>query len=278
MNRVVLSIVIAASLTWTASLLGQTPPTPPPNVLQISREEVKPGRVAEHEKLETEWARAYARANWPTNYLAVVALTGPPEAWFITGYESFVAVEKDQKSFEGASALRTQTEKFGQQDAELLDSAQNMIAVYRDELSYGQRPDLGKMRYFSITTTRVRPGHDHEFVEARKMVKAAHEKANIPERLSMWQVTSGAPTGTYLQLVPRKSLVELDEAPKLHGSAYETALGGEEGQKKLRELQAASILSAETNHFAFNPKMSHPSKEWMDSDPTFWAVPSVSSR
>jgi hypothetical protein len=45
---------------------------------------------------------------------------------------------------------------------------------------------------------------------------------------------------------------------------------GEDGMKKLEELSAASIESSETNLFAFNPKMSYVSDDWVKADPDFW--------
>lgn len=272
MDRWLASLVVASILAGVSSLTAQAPAEQPsPNVLQIYREVVKPGKTSAHEKVEVGWPRAYAKAKWPTNYLAIVSVTGPSEAWFITGYESFAALQQEQTNSEQATALKAETDQLSAQDGEFLSDFRSMIAVYRDDMSYGARSNLALMRYFTITRYLVRPGHAAEFVEARKIVKAAHEKANVPERLSVWQVVSGAPAGTYLTIAARKSLGELDDNPKLHGSAYQAALGGEAGEKKLAELNAASVINSEQNHFAFSPKMSYPPKEWIDADPTFWA-------
>jgi hypothetical protein len=46
---------------------------------------------------------------------------------------------------------------------------------------------------------------------------------------------------------------------------------GEEGMKKLSELSAASMESAQTNLFIFNPRESYVSDKWVAADP-FWRV------
>jgi hypothetical protein len=40
--------------------------------------------------------------------------------------------------------------------------------------------------------------------------------------------------------------------------------------KKLNELSAAAIESSQTNLFAFNPRMSYVSDDWVKADPEFW--------
>ena len=71
-------------------------PTPPPKVLSVIREFVKPGKSgAPHEKAESAFVQAMTRAKWPTHYLAVSSITGKPRVLFLTGYDSFEAWEKD---------------------------------------------------------------------------------------------------------------------------------------------------------------------------------------
>src|SRR5262249_34290246 len=123
--------------------------------------------------------------------------------------------------------------------------------------------------YFYVTTFRVRPGHGNDFVEANKIIKAAHEKADVPEHWAVYQVTLGMPAGTYLTFQPLKTLADVDAFEQNHGKAFQDAIG-EEGQKKLRELASAGYLSFEANVFAFNPKMSYASKETASADPDFW--------
>jgi hypothetical protein len=242
----------------------------PPKVLQIFREEVKPGKGSIHEKTEAGWPKAFAKAKWPVHYLAVTSVTGPGEAWFLSGYPSYAAYETDQRNIEKDATLTAETQRLSAIDGELLTQGRSMLASFREDLSYNTGADLSKMRYFSITVTRVRPGHEAEFVEARKIVKAAHEKAGLPDGMAIYQVSSGAPSGTFLGIVARQTLEELDKSAAIHGEAYMQALGGDAGQKKLADIQSSAIVSSETNVFAFSPSMSYSSPEMIAGDPAFW--------
>jgi hypothetical protein len=244
--------------------------TPPPNIVQIFREEVKPGHGAAHARTEAGWPRAFAKANWPTHYLAVTSVTGPPDAWFIAGYESMAAWEQDQKNIEKNTALQAETDRLSEQDSQHLSGVRSVVARYRADLSHRPGVSIPNMRYFSIAVVRVRPGHTEEYEEVRKMVKAAHEKAGLKDNHSVFQVIAGMPSGTFLVFTPMKSLAEVDAGPQLHGESYQAAMGGEDGQKKLRELVSASVITGETQIFAFSPGMSYPSKEWIAADPGYW--------
>ena len=242
----------------------------PPKVLQIFREEVKPGKGAAHVKVEAGWPAAFAKANYPAHYLAMVSQTGPSEAWFMTGYPSLAAWEKDQQASEKNPVLTAELDKLSEKDGELLSGARSITANYREDLSY--RPagvKLGAMRYFYVTTIRVRPGHESDYLEANKITREAHEKANVPEHWAVYQVTLGMPSGTYLVLQPMKTLAEVDAFPDTHGKVYQEAIG-DEGKKKLREAASAGIMNSESNIFAFSPKMSYVSKETAAADPEYW--------
>jgi hypothetical protein len=261
--------------------VAQTPSAmQPPKVLQIYREEVKVGRTAAHAKIEAAWVRAYAQAKWPTHYLGMTSVTGPSEAWFLTGYPSYAAYETDTRNQQNNAAFTAENDRLSALDGDILSTGRSMIANIRDDLSYMGTPaiPMGKLRYFSVTTIRVRPGHEAEFVEARKLIKAAHEKLNMPDGAVIYQVMTGAPSGTFLQLVGRVSLEELDRNATIHGDAYMQALGGDAGQKRLNELASSSIMSTEANIFAFSPKMSYPTQATIDADPAFWAPQPVAPK
>jgi hypothetical protein len=262
---------LVTALVVPALLSAQEAPMGPPPIAQIYREVVKPGKVPAHEKLETEWTRALANAKFPVNFIAISSLTGPAEAWFLSGYASWAEYEKINNEINGSAAVAAVFARYFPQEADMLADWRGMVARFRDDLSYlpGKEP-LGTMRYFSITRTQIRPGHVGEFEEARKMIKAAHEKAKLSDGFVIYEVTSGAPAGTFLTFVARKSLAEIDQGAQIHGADYMAALGGDSAQKKLAALASSGTINAETNQFAFSPAMSYPSKETVAADPAFW--------
>lgn len=265
-----LFLTALCGLAAASTLQAQTAtPSSPPKVLQIYREVLKPGHGPAHAKTEAGWPAAFAKANWPSHYMAMTSSSGPGEAWFISAWDSYAAYEADSKAIEKEAALQAELDRLSQADGEHLANAYSMFATYREDLSYRAGVNVAEMRYFMVTTFRVKPGRGADFAAARKIVNAAHEKANMDEHWAVYQVTAGAPTGTYLLLLPMKSMAQLDVAREIHGKAYDDAMG-EENRKKVADLVNASVESSTATLFAFSPTMSYPPNEWKAAD-AYWA-------
>lgn len=258
-----LSIVSALAL----AVVAQTPaPNAPPKILRIFREDVKQGMRAAHAKVEAGWPRAFGKAKIPSHYIAVTSVSGGNEAWFFEGHDSWASIEKTEKEIEKNSALQAELNQLSQQDAAVVSGSRTLIATYNEALSrLGPHP-IAHMRYFSITTYRVRPGHGPDFVEFRTMLKSAHEKANTGNYFVVFQVVSGTQSGVYLVFRPIKSLQELDPDP-----ARPTVQFSSDDQKKLNELVASALINSETALYAFDAGMSYMPAEFIALDPTFWA-------
>lgn len=241
----------------------------PPKVLMIIREDVKVGKGAAHEKVEIGYVRAFAKANWPEHYLAMTSVSGAPEAWFVVGYDSFAGIEKERKELEKASTLSADLEKLDAQDADAISGVRRIIALYRDDLSYrAASVNIGQYRYMEVITYRVRPGHDMEFAEAAKMIRAVYEKQNLDVPWAIYQVALGGPGPTFMVIVPMKSLSEVDAA--LGRRVTMLAAIGEEGLMRLQKMAADGYINVESTIYAFSPKMSYVSKETSAADPEFW--------
>jgi hypothetical protein len=241
---------------------------PPPKVLVVFREFLKPGKGgAPHEKAESAFVQAFAHAKWPTHYLAVNSLSGKPRALFLIPYDSFEAWEKDSMATQKNAALSAALDRAAVNDGELLSDADGTVLVYEEEQSLRAPVDIAHMRYFEISLYRVRPGHRHEWTQAVKLVKAAYEK--VPEsHWAMYQAAYGQEDVTYVVFVPMKSATEIDTG---FGREKDfVAAMGEEGMKKLGELESSAVEFTQTNLFQFAPKMSYPRDEWVKADPDFW--------
>ena len=241
---------------------------PPPKVLTVTREFVKPGKNgASHEKTESAFVQALTKAKWPTHYLAVDSLSGKTRSLFFTGYESFEAWEKDVQAEEKNAALSAALDHAGVVDGELLSEMDGGAFAFREDYSLRAAVDIPHMRYFEISLFHVKPGHDKEWEALVKMYMAAYEK--IPDvHWATYEAVYGQENGTFVVFNPMKSASEIDHA-FAQGKQFEAALG-EEGMKKLGELSAAAIESSQTNLFIFNPRMSYVSDEWIKADPDFW--------
>lgn len=276
MSHRALSVLKPALIMCLASVpaaaLGQEAASsqPPPKVLQIFVESVKPGKGAAHEKVEIGWPQAFRKAKWPTRYLAMTSVSGPGEAWFMSGYDSYEAVGTDQRNVDKTPVLARELERLSQLDGELLSGTRSLIALYRPELSYrADEIDIAQMRYISVTLVTLKAGYDSAYADIRKLVNAGHEKAGLDERWAMYQVATGMPGPAYLLMIPMKSLQTMDVAEEIHGKSYQDALGVTVRQQ-LQEFARTGVASTEARLFAFSPKMSYPSDELASRDPAFW--------
>jgi hypothetical protein len=242
-----------------------------PKVLQIQREFLKPGKSGSiHETKESAFADALARAKWPTHYIGMTSLSGKSRALFFTSYDSFEAWEKDAAAVSKNAALASALDRAYAADGELLDSTDTGVFLFQEEMSLRPRPDLGAARFMEISAYHVRPGHNKEWTEAVKLVKAAYEKGVPESHWGMFQQTHGGDGGTYLVLTSHKSLSEVDTG--FANDKQFVAAMGEDGMKKLSELVAACVESSQHQLFAFNPHMSYVADEWIKSSPDFWNV------
>jgi hypothetical protein len=270
----VLALAVSATVTVpTMAAQGHTDsasPGPPP-VIQMFREEVKPGKSPLHAKTEAAWVAAYRKANLKYYYLGTTSMTGPSEAWFFSAYASMEDAEKAQMALEANKAVQAEIDRVGVADGDLLSGVRSTYLFYNKELSY--RPDfnLGEYKYFMVDTYRVKLGHGEKFADLRKAVNAAHEKAKIDEHMLVYNVGLGAPAGTVLVFQPIKSLKEFDDFPKTHGkgSAYYDAVG-DAGRKMFDDFAREDEQFFVRDFLAFSPGMSFLSEKIIASNPTYW--------
>ena len=242
--------------------------TPPPKVLVIDREFTKPGKSgAVHEKSESAFVQAFARAKWPTHYFAANSLTGKNRTLFFIGYDSFEAWEKDAMAQQNNAALSAAIDRATLADGDLLSETDAGVFTYNEEQSLRGPVDIAHMRAFEISLYRVRPGHRHEWNDLIKLVKDAYEK--IPDvHWAMYEAMYGQEDVTYVVIIPMKSASEIDKNMANDKQFVENM--GEDGMKKLSELESSAVEFTQTNLFLFNPAMSYPRDEWVKADPGFW--------
>lgn len=265
-SRCLFGAILALACSSVAS--AQTG-TPVPKILQITREYTKPGKGGmAHDKAESAFVQSMSRAKWPTHYLGMTSLSGKQRALFLTLYDSYEAMEKDYTSMMKNAALAADLERDSAMDGELLDSMDQGIFVYREDMSLRTMSDLAHQRYLEISSYHIREGHMPEWEEIVKMVKAAYETGVPGSHWAMYEQTYGGDGGTFLVLSSRKTLAELDAGP-MEDKQFAAAMGAD-GMKKFRELIASALRPSQYQLFAFNPKMSYVEDAWVKEDPDFW--------
>jgi hypothetical protein len=260
------------SVVTVAPALAQAPPAPgaPPAVLQITREEVKPGKDAAHEASEASWSAAHAKAQLQNGWLGMTSLSGPNEAWFLQGYASWEEMEKAAKASQANEAYSAEVKRISPIDGDSLSRGSAILANFRPALSYGAGSNLATRRYMQVRLIRVKPGRGREFTDAMREEVAAHEKAKMDDTWAMYQVASGLQDGTYIRLQALTSLAEVDKSGPVHAAATYRDAQSESGRARGRQMNQEAIEWSQTLLFAFNPKMTVAPKAWIDADP-FWA-------
>lgn len=245
-----------------------TEATMPPKILTVTREFTKPGKNGmSHEKTESAFVQAMTRAKWPTHYLAVESMSGKPRALFFTPYDSFEAWEKDAKAAEKNTALSAALDRANVADGEQLSGIDQGVLIFREDLSLRPKVEIAHMRYFEISRFHVKQGHDKDWEALAKMYMSGFDKIS-GAHWATYQVQYGLEDGTYIIFTQIKNAAEIDR--EASDWVKFTSAMGEDGMKKLNELTAAAIDSSETNLFAFNPRMSFVSEDWIKADPEFW--------
>jgi hypothetical protein len=271
----VLALVVSATVTVPTAvaqtIYADSASSGPPPVIQIFREEVKPGKGPLHAKTEAAFVAAYQKAGLKYYYLGTTAMTGASEAWFLSAYGSMEDVEKQNAGFEANKAVQAELDRANVADGDLLTNVRSTYLFYNSDLSYRPNFNVGDYKYFMVDTYRVKLGHGEKFAELRKAINAAHEKANIDEHMLVYNVVLGAPVGTVMVFQPMKSLKEFDEAAKTHGkgSAYYEATG-DAGRKMFTEFAREDEQFFVRDFLAFSPAMSFVSEKVIAANPTYW--------
>ena len=247
-------------------LFSQQTAAAPPDILQIYTDPVKPGKLAEYSRIENEAAHACSRANtWP--YLAMQAITGPQEVWFISGFDSYAAMEKSAEPFAKNASLAADMTRLMEAKTSLVSDPHTIFLRYRDDLSRSSGLVRPQTRYFSVTMTKVHAGHEHEFEESQRLIRGVRERAGSADNRVVYQVLSGIPDNTYITFSPYRTF--RDVATSLDGLLdYEDLDDSVRG--RLRDLLSASVQTTETFIFSVSPSMSNPEGEWIADDPEFW--------
>jgi quinol monooxygenase YgiN len=236
-------------------------------VIVIDREFTKPGKDgATHEVTEAGFIRAVQANKGNIHYIALTSMSGPNRALFMSGYSSLAALDAERKAM--PPAAQAAMDKAMVSDGDMLSQTDASVWLRRDDLSTNvSGPPVG-MRMLEISEFVVKPGHTHEFEQLAKMYTDAAK--NIPEfHWTCFQMAYGRAEGpTYLVFTSLKSGADAD-AEFGAGKKFAEAVG-EDGMKKIAELEAASVASEDTNLFVVSPKMSLPTDAMVKAEPDFW--------
>lgn len=261
--------LLALSFAVTAGVFAVAQDTAAmPKVLQITREFLKPGKAGMiHDRSESAFVQAMARAKWPTHYVALTSMSGKLRALYLTTYPSFDAWQKDDDAVEKNTALSSELDRLENADGELLNGMDQFVFYFDEDTSYRPNPDLSQARYMEVTAFKIKPGHGKDWENLVKMVIDAHKKAGTSAHWATYEIAYGG-ADEYVVLSADKSLADIDQG-FAEGKQFEAALG-EDGMKKLDDMVQSTIESEDSQLFAINPRQSYAPEEWIKANPDFW--------
>lgn len=267
---------ITAAIGFSVALAGpaltQPVPTSQPAIIDIAREVEKPGHFAAHEQTEIRWANLNRRSGFPATSLALVAVSGTPEVWWVSSFSGLGAFGKASTFGGDVPGYNLALGRIAAEDGEHVTNVIRMQAAAVPEASHGPFPEIGKMRVFSILTVQMRQGMEPAFTEIAKRYASIMRAKGVAASWRAYSVLSGAPSGTFLVFssFPSWDAVEADQ------KATDAAMAGAAATELEGLMKAAreAVTSTNLRYFNVNPRMSLVSKELMAADP-FWAVKST---
>jgi hypothetical protein len=262
-----LSLAVAGALP--AASQDQPMSASAPKYLQVTVEYTKPGKGGmAHDKSESAFVQAMAKAKVPIHYTAFNALTGPPRAIYLSSFDSFAEMDKANMATE-APAVAGEIERLNVADGELLESSKTLIFESQPELSYHSKKPGPQNRFLQAQVLMIHPGHNTEFEDLIKMVVAADEKIGSKSHWGAYRIRFGEQANTYILLTAADSMADFDEMFSMQPKYLASLSDGE--KKKMNELRSSAIESSHSELYSVNPKQSYAPDEYIKADPKFWS-------
>jgi hypothetical protein len=227
-----------------------------------------------HNKHSANFVSIFGKLQTPNHRIALVPMAGSEnEVVYLTGADTFAELEgmlqaTDKKMGAATGTTKSELARLQGEAPQLHAAMRDMLAIYRPELSFNPGVVLPQMRYFTITTVRLRPGKDSEYAEyIQKVMSVARDKAKVNNvHLAVFQVVSGTAGGTYLIFRPMKSLGEMDDPAAMRVRAAMS----DDMRKDADKTVSDAVMSSDTSTYWLTPEMSYVEKEFAAVDPAFW--------
>ena len=271
--------IIALLFASTSRPQGTPAPTvgpgAPPKFLNVIHMALQPGKNSAHAQQEAAIVRGYSESKIPVYWLEWDSVTGPSGALYLNLFDSFEQAENAGASMGSGLAANPKLAKM--QEQLLLDNVtrlQTVFTLLREDLGYGV-VNFAKARLLRVTTIEVRPGHEGEFVEAARSIRAASERLRADVAWAVYEVNAGMPSPTFLFITPMRSMKEIDTAVARRDLYEDTK--GDGFQQRARKIARSAYATTESQIYSIGREQSHVSKEFAARDPEFWSPEAAQS-
>ena len=261
--------IAGLALAGSLAAQAQTPVVWPSNILNIQTDNIKPYEDGPYAKVASEYPALSEQLRDPTHFLAMEALSGSPRAIYLSGYDSYEALQKNEEWLLGNAAVDAKFDALDARVAPYVSEVHHTIWHYRPDLSNNVAgADIPHSHYWEVIIFHMRPGHHEQFEEITKLYRDANLKIGQSAPWATYQGLTGV-TGAYLVLVPMTSLKD-EDIGLAHQKDFGAALG-DVGRDRMNKLSEESVASVEDNIWMVIPEWSTVEKSWIDADPQYWA-------
>lgn len=268
LRRAVYVIAAIVALTVMAAAQGK------PEYLDALIVKVKPDKRGEFDAAAKKIMEAN-RANNGDRWIALETLYGEGNTiTFISMREGYSDIEKGMQAFEQSLAKAlgpAGVQKAFQDFSNTTISSRGELRMRRWDLSAaapgdaaGRAKVVGEARFLRTTIVHVKAGHQLEFEELVKTVKAAAEKANPPQMNYVSVSVAGPGGGVYYITSLQKSIGDFDKVIPL------PQLLGADGFRSFQTAVAEHVEHAEVVINRFLPELSNAPEEVASVAPDFW--------
>jgi hypothetical protein len=262
-------IVVSASILPAQDQKAANPAAAPPNLVLLLHQEIQPGKIKEHQKLESSISRASDRLETPNDWIDLQSLTGTRESLSFDPFDSFEDLGRSKIEWRQFFATHPDLAHMQEEVEGLVVSDRTIVAARRDDIGYrADSIDLSEARYMRVLDVRLFPGHESDFVEAMKILADAYVKIAAETPWVVYQVDVGIPTPAFLVFMPMPELKPNDDLLSSRANVIEAE--GEQASDALQKIAREAFASTETNLYVVSPELSHVSQEFAASDPEFW--------
>ena len=121
-----------------------------PQILEIFRDYLQPGREAEFRAVEEDAARICAELDCPHPHLAIESLTGPTEVWWLNAFESEADWQRVVQAYAENGPLTQALKDISRRRQGLVGTPIDLLAKHRPDLGRGPWVTAGA-RFFVVS-------------------------------------------------------------------------------------------------------------------------------
>ena len=265
---VVLAVVLVSSLVALAA--DNPSPTNLPKLIVLNREDIKMGRMGEHDALMHQLIQTANSTHSDFHWISGKSITGNTSEFIAVGFAgSYADVQQGMQDLNQLQQANLQNAEYERQSVESHLSGHSIIAHLRAELCYRpEQVDIANARYWDVTMIEIKPGARHDFEELEKESIELHKKGNIDERWATYEVAYGTPNTTLIELTPLRSLADLDvDTQAAHQAVFTTPI-----RRQFQAMAKDSVVYEENTLITIRPEISRPAPDIVAANPDFWTV------